>query len=214
MSPVPLEVCVDTIEKLRAAQAGGAARIELCSRLDLDGLSPEDELLEEALLIARVPVHVMVRPRHGGFEYSAAEFQRLLREVDELRGRREVAGIVVGVLQRGSRIHLDQLRELSLAARPKSITFHRAFDQVRNRFAALEELCELHVDRLLSSGGAKTAWEGREELRELVRRAGNRLIVMPGGGVRSHNAAELVAFTGAREIHSSTVFPLEPAAGR
>jgi copper homeostasis protein len=213
MRRVPLEVCVDTIEKLRAAQAGGAARIELCSRLDLDGLSPDEDLLEEALLIARVPVHVMIRPRHGGFEYSAAEFQRLLREIDELRGRREVAGVVVGVLQRGSRIHVDQLRELGLAARPKSITFHRAFDQVQNRYAALEELCELHIDRLLTSGGAKTAWEGREELRELIRRAGQRLIVMPGGGVRAHNAAELLAFTGASELHSSTVFQLQPASG-
>jgi len=129
------------------------------------------------------------------------------------RGRREVAGVVVGVLQRGSRIHVDQLRELGLAARPKAITFHRAFDQVQNRYAALEELCELHIDRLLTSGGAKTAWEGREELRELIRRAGQRLIVMPGGGVRAHNAAELLAFTGASELHSSTVFQLEPASG-
>lgn len=207
-----LEVCVDSIEKLRAAQTGGAQRIELCSRLDLDGLSPGEDLLEEALLIARVPVHVMVRPRHGGFEASSVEFQRMLREIDELRGRREVAGVVLGVLQRGHRLQVDQLRELALAARPKSVTFHRAFDQIQNRFAALEDLCELHIDRVLTSGGAKTAWEGREELRELVRRAGERLIVMPGGGVRAHNARAILDSTGAREIHSSTHFRLEAQA--
>src|SRR5438128_1586055 len=117
---VLLEICVDSLERLRAAQALGADRIELCARLDLDGLSPDDDLLENAIELARVPLHVMVRPWAGGFESNDEQHKRMLREVDELRGR-EIAGVVFGVLHRGHRIHMEKVRELVLAVRPKSV---------------------------------------------------------------------------------------------
>jgi len=206
-----LEVCVDTIEKLRAAQQGGAQRFELCSRLDLDGLSPTEELLEQALTETKLPLFVMVRPRPGTFVHDAEEFRRMLREVDELRGLR-APGVVFGLLTRHHRIDVERTRELVLAARPMAVTFHRAFDHAHDPLKSLDTLIELKIERVLSSGGLSDAWSGREKLRELVQHAAGRIGVVPAGGVRAANARELAETTGARELHSSTWFRLEPVA--
>lgn len=202
-----LEVCVDSVEALRAAQAGGAGRIELCSRLDLGGLSPSRELLHAALASARVPLHVMVRPREGDFVYNDVEFGAMTRELQRLRDL-PVAGAVFGVLREDSTIDVRRTRELVHRARPMAVTFHRAFDETPDKFAALEQLIEIGVERVLTSGGAANARDGRDTLRRLVETANGRIVVLPGGGVRSHNAAELAQHTGARELHSSTPFAL------
>ncbi len=203
-----LEVCVDTIEKLRAAQQGGAQRFELCSRLDLDGLSPTEELLEQALTETKLPLFVMVRPRPGNsFVHDAEEFRRMLREVDELRGL-HVPGVVFGLLTRHHKIDVERTRELVLAARPMAVTFHRAFDHAHEPLKSLDALIELKVERVLSSGGLSDAWSGREKLREFVQHASGRIGVVPAGNVRAAHARELVELTGARELHSSTWFRL------
>ncbi len=202
-----LEVCVDSLEDLARAQAEGAARIELCERLDLGGISPSREFLERALAAARLPLHVMVRPRGGDFVYSEVEFQAMTRELQRLRDL-PVAGAVFGVLTPDSRIDLRRTRELVERSRPMSVTFHRAFDSAPDKLAALEQLIELGVERVLTSGGASNAFDGRAMLRELVAEAGERIVILPGGGVRAHNAAQLVAETGVRELHSSTPFRL------
>lgn len=201
-----LEVCVDSRERLAAALAGGAGRIELCARLDLDGLSPAPELLEHARATSAVPLHVMVRPEPGPFRPSSPDFARMLRECEALS--RRVQGVVLGLLDLEDRIDVARTRELVAAARPAGVTFHRAFDRVRDADGALEQLIELGVARVLTSGGAPTAWEGRERLAALVERAGARIGVLPGGGVRVENARALAAATGARELHSSTPFAL------
>jgi copper homeostasis protein len=208
-----LEVCVDTIEKLRAAQQGGAQRFELCSRLDLDGLSPTEELLEQALTETKLPLFVMVRPRPGTFVHDAEEFRRMLREVDELRGL-HAPGVVFGLLTRHHKIDVERTRELVLAARPMAVTFHRAFDHAHDSLKSLDTLIELKVERVLSSGGLADAWSGREKLRELVQHAAGRIGVVPAGNVRADHARELAESTGARELHSSTWFRLEPVASR
>jgi len=203
-----LEVCVDSLELALAAQAGGAGRIELCSRLDLGGLSPSTGLLGAALERAVVPHHIMVRPRAGDFVYAPAEIDAMEREIDALRGTR-ARGVVLGVLTRGRAIDVESTARLAARARPLAVTFHRAFDEVSDREAALEVLIGLGIERVLTSGGAATAFEGRSVLRQLVERAAGRIVVMPGGGVRVHNAAQILAETGAGELHSSTVFRLQ-----
>lgn len=201
-----LEVCVDSRERLAAALAGGAGRIELCARLDLDGLSPEPELLEHALASSPVPLHVMVRVEPGPFRPSSPEFVRMLRACEALSKRAQ--GVVLGLLDLEDRIDVARTRELVAAARPASVTFHRAFDRVRDCEGGIEQLIALGVARVLTSGGAPTAWEGRERLAALIRRAQGRIVVLPGGGVRVDNARALAAATGARELHSSTPFAL------
>ncbi len=202
-----LEVCVDSLEGLVRAQAGGAARIELCERLDLGGISPTREFLERALAAAKLPLHVMVRPRGGDFVYSETEFQTMTRELQRLRDL-PVAGAVFGVLKPDSTIDLRRTRELVERSRPMSVTFHRAFDDVPDKLAALEQLIELGVERVLTSGDAPNAFDGRAMLRRLVAEAGERIVILPGGGVRAHNAGQIIAETGVRELHSSTPFQL------
>jgi copper homeostasis protein len=202
-----LEVCVDSIAGLRAAEEGGAARIELCLRLDLGGLSPDRELLEAASESARLPLHVMVRPRPGSFVYTESEILAMEREILSLR-ELEVAGVVLGALTEDRRIDSAALRRLLAAARPMSVTFHRAFDEVADPLTALDELVALGVDRLLTSGGAPDAYRGRKRLGELVRRARGRIVVMAGGGVRASNAAAILADAGVAELHGSVPFRL------
>ncbi|HEV8111792.1 MAG TPA: copper homeostasis protein CutC [Planctomycetota bacterium] len=198
-----LEVCVDSIAGLLAAEAGGAQRIELCARLDLGGLSPARELLDAAIARTKLPLHVMVRPRAGDFVATAAELLAMEAEIAGLRDRGGVAGVVFGVLTPAGRVDVAATRRLLAAARPLSVTFHRAFDAAADLDQALEDLVELGVDRILSSGGAADAYAGRARLGELVRRARGRLVVMAGGGVRPGNVAAILAETGVLEVHGS-----------
>ncbi|MFN0009789.1 MAG: copper homeostasis protein CutC [Planctomycetota bacterium] len=198
-----LEVCVDSLAGLRAAEEGGAGRIELCSRLDLGGLSPDRELLEAALGNARLPLHVMVRTRPGSFVYTPS----METEILSLRGL-GVPGVVLGALTADRRLDSAALRRLVAAARPMSITFHRAFDEIAEQLLALDELIELGFDRVLTSGGAPDAFQGRGRLRELVSRARGRIVVMAGGGVRADNAAAILRDAGVPELHGSVPFRL------
>ena len=202
-----LEVCVDSLEALERAQDGGARRIELCSRLDVFGLSPIPELLELARARSRVPLHVMVRPRPGDFAYDQAEFERMRAEVAALRERR-VAAVVFGILRPDQSLDVERTRELVELARPLPVTFHRAFDETPDKLRALDELIALGVERVLTSGGAANAFDGRFALRALVERARGRITVLAGGGVRAHNWRDIVRDAGVAELHSSTVFAL------
>ena len=199
-----LEVCVDSLAGLRAAEEGGAGRIELCSRLDLGGLSPGRELLEAAMAESKLPLHVMVRPRAGNFVWTVAEVDAM---EEEIRGLRGVPGVVLGALTPYRTVDVGTTKKLVRAARPASVTFHRAFDAVDDQPVALEELVRLGVQRVLTSGGAPDAFQGRSRLRELVLRARGRIVVMPGGGVRPDNASAILTETGVTELHGSVPFP-------
>jgi copper homeostasis protein len=203
-----LEVCVDSLEGLERARAGGAQRIELCSRLDVGGLSPGLELLSGACSACKLPLHVMIRPREGDFVYSDDEIEAMRAEIERAKGAK-VSGVVFGALTRQAAIDRSTTRALAKLARPMSVTFHRAFDAVRDPQAELELLIEIGVDRVLTSGGAASALEGAAKLKRLVDQARGRIVVMPGGGVRAENASEILAATGARELHSSTPFRMK-----
>ncbi len=209
---VLLEVCVDSPDGLRAAEAKGAGRIELCSRLDLGGLSPSRELLAAALASTRLPIHVMVRLRPGSFVCTASEVDRMAAEIAGLQHAR-VAGVVLGVLTPEGAVDVESTRRLASVARPRTVTFHRAFDEIRDQGAALEDLVTLGIDRVLTSGSAPDAFAGRARLRELVDRARGRIVVMAGGGVRPHNVAAILVETGAAEVHSSVPFRIHETRG-
>ena len=195
-----VEVCVDSVESAVAAQQGGADRVELCAALLEGGLTPSLGSMETARQRLRIGINMMVRPRGGDFLYSDLEFEVMLRDVEMAR-RERADGVVFGVLDADGGVDADRTRRLIELARPLSVTFHRAFDMSRDPFAALETLMTLGVDRILTSGQEASAWDGVDLLRELVRRAANRLIVMPGGGIHERNIERIVTETGAREIH-------------
>jgi len=199
-----LEVCFDSSAGLERALASRAGRFEVCSSLDLDGLTPEDELLRAAVATG-TPCVAMIRPRGGSHVWTAAEHPQIFADLAraKLLGAQ---GLVFGALTANASVDRDLTARIVDAARPLPVTFHRAFDQVHDRHAALETLVELGVRRILTSGGALDAFEGRAELRALVDRAAGRIEILPGGGVRAHNALAILSATGVNELHGSVPF--------
>lgn len=202
-----LEVCTETAAGAARAVRAGAGRIELCARLDLDGLTPETAELRATLAAVDVPVHAMIRPRAGGFVHTEAELRTMEQAIEQAL-EAGAHGLVLGALRADGALDLVALARLLRAASHAPVTFHRAFDVVHDPATALEQLVDLGIPRLLTSGGPPTAWEGRAALRELVAQAGERLVVMPGGGVRADHARELAKATLARELHGSIAFRL------
>lgn len=203
-----LEVCAADIESVQAAVDGGAHRIELCSALSADGLTPSPGLMAEARRITSgggVLMNVLMRPdERPGFVLSEAAARVVCRDIAEA-ARIGADGVVIGALTPDGDIDTVRVRQLTDFARDcgLSVTFHRAFDRVRNPAEALEMLIAIGCDRVLTSGQAPTAGEGRELLRRLVGQAAGRIVIMPGAGVTPANAAGIAASTGAAELHSS-----------
>ncbi len=199
--PVLIEACVTTPAEATAAARAGAYRLELCRDLETGGLTPDRDLVTAARDGAGIPVFAMVRPRAGSFVAQPGEGATMLAEIAALRAL-GIDGLVLGVLDRSARIDVALLRELVAAATGLPVTFHRAFDRIPDPLAALETLAELGVRRVLTSGGAPTAWEGRAVLRDLVRASQHGVTILAGGAVRADHVRELVAFAALEEVHA------------
>lgn len=200
-----VEICVDSAAGARVAREAGAARIELCSALELGGLTPSEGLLRHALEEFGGPVVVLLRPRAGDFVYDASELRTIEHELDTAlrHGPRGVSGIAVGVLTRDGEVDVRAMDRILDRARPLEVTFHRAFDLCRDLDRALDAMLHLGIDRVLTSGGRASAASSTSTIRRLVERAGARLSVMPGGGVTAANVSAVLTETGAREVHGS-----------
>ena len=194
------EICVDSPEGVIAARDGHADRVELCDNLFEGGTTPSIGAIKMARRVGGIKLHVIIRPRGGDFLYSDVEFETMRIDAEAARTAR-ADGIVVGLLTSDGNIDKERTCELATLARPMSVTFHRAFDVCRDPFAALEDLIEIGVDRVLTSGQQVDALNGVETIKKLVEAAGDRIAVMVCGGVDESNAAEVVASTGAKELH-------------
>ncbi|MDH5235217.1 MAG: copper homeostasis protein CutC [Gemmatimonadota bacterium] len=195
-----VEAYVDSIGSARSAEASGAGRLELCGPGD-GGLTPSPQLLAVVMAHARVPVHVMVRPREGGFTYTADEFAQMERGVELAKGA-GAAGVVFGILREEGALDVARMRALIALARPLRVACHRAFDRTPDADGALDTLLSLGVDLVLTSGHAPTATEGAATIARHVRRAGEQIVVLAGGTVRAENVAALVRETRVREVHA------------
>ncbi|MBZ9677257.1 copper homeostasis protein CutC [Mesorhizobium sp. ES1-1] len=198
--PPLIEICVEGIDGLLAAQAAGADRIELCASLMEGGITPSLGTVRAALDQATVPFHVMVRPRGGDFLYSEAEYRSMLDDVAALRDL-GVPGVVFGCLNPDGTVDEARMAALTQAAGPLNVTCHRAFDMTRDPFEALEALIRCKVGRVLTSGQRDTAVEGVSLLGDLVRLAGDRIIILGCGGLDLHTIAGIRAKTGLVEMH-------------
>ncbi len=207
-----LEISVETLEAAMAAERGGASRIEFCGDLRVGGTTPSVELLRAVRERVRVPIFSMVRPRGGNFLYSEAEFEAMGRDLDAAK-ELGMDGVVLGLLDAERRVDIARTKELVDRARPLPVTFHRAFDECVDLRRALENVIRTGATRLLTSGGRRTAPEALDLIGELVRIAGERLIVMPGSGLHAGNIREAVAKTGAREYHAGLSSVVADAAG-
>ena len=194
------EVCIDSVEAATAAQQGGAHLVELCADLLEGGITPSAGTIQLARQRIDIGLNVIIRPRGGDFCYSDAEFEVMQRDIQVAK---EVGanGVVIGILKEDGTVDEERTARLIQLARPLSVTFHRAFDMTRDPYHALETLVELGVDRILTSGQEATALEGLDLIAELVRRAGDRVIIMPGGGITERNIKKIVEVSGAKEVH-------------
>lgn len=195
-----IEACVESVEGAVAAEAGGAERVELCAALLEGGLTPSAGTIALTRETIEIGLYVIVRPRGGDFLYTEVEHETMLRDIDTAKGL-GADGVVIGVLDADGNVDRARTEALVGRARPMSVTFHRAFDMTREPLAALEELIELGVDRVLTSGQEESAMAGLDMLRDLVKRAGERIVVMPGGNIHEHNIEKVARETGAKELH-------------
>jgi copper homeostasis protein len=196
-----LEIAVQSLETACAAERGGAHRLELCAQLDRGGTTPPVELQREVRTAVQIPIHVLIRPRDGNFVYSNDEMESMKRQIESTRASR-TDGVVLGVLKADDSIDIERTRELVMHASPLPVTFHRAFDVTPNLLQALDDVCSTGAARILTSGGSIDAVAGAAALRNLVQAAGDRIIVMPGGGIRTENIAGVLRTSTAREFHS------------
>lgn len=210
VKPVKLEICVYSIESALEAEAGGADRVELCDNPPEGGTTPSYGAILCARRALKAQLHVIVRPRGGDFLYSAAEFETMKNDIDACKSL-GVHGVVIGILSADARVDVARTRELVQRAKPMSVTFHRAFDMTADPEQALEEIIDTGCSRVLTSGQASTAMEGRALIAKLVEQAGKRIIVMPGVAVREHNIRELMTTTGAREFHTAASKTMDSA---
>ncbi len=202
MPRIQLEVCVETVEDALAAEAGGADRLELCADLASGGQTPSVELLQQVRAAVKLPIAVMIRPRPGDFVYSVAEFDMMGLAMYRFRSLAPDA-FVFGTLAPDRRIDTAACEELRAACGSVPAVFHRAFDEVEDKEAELEELIRLGFTRVLTSGGVGEVPEHLPTLKALVAQANGRIQVMPGGGVRADTAAGVVQFTRCEHLHGS-----------
>lgn len=198
-----IEICANSAQSCVEAQAGGAKRVELCAGIPEGGTTPSYGEIRMAQQSApNIDINVIIRPRGGDFLYTTKEVESMLYDI-ELCRQLGVHGVVFGCLTDDGNIDVSLMRRLMNAAAPLSVTCHRAFDVCRDPFKAMEELIDLGCDRILTSGQQPDAVKGIPLIRQLVERAGERIIIMPGCGVRENNIALIERETGAREFHSS-----------
>lgn len=194
------EICANSAESCVAAQAGGAHRVELCASMPEGGTTPSFGEIRLARKLIDIRLHVIIRPRGGDFLYTPLELDIMEEDIHMAR-QAGADGVVFGCLTPEGDLDMPAMRRLMKISEGMSVTFHRAFDYVRSPEQVLEQLIDLGVNRVLTSGQQPTAMQGASLLAELVRQAAGRIVIMPGCGVNEWNIAELAACTGASEFH-------------
>ncbi len=204
MKIADFEICVDNLADAIEAAECGAARLELCADLSLDGLSPSDELLDQVLAAVSIPVMVMVRPRAGGFAYNDTEIEEMAAEILRRRSL-AIMGFVFGCLGTDNMPDPAANRRLLQAADGLPCTFHRAFEQCPRPLVAIDLLHDWGFQRILTSGDTPTAWESKATLRKWMQYAGERIQILPAGKVRAEHARQLQRYLDCDELHSSAI---------
>jgi copper homeostasis protein len=197
-----LEVIAFNIESCMIAEVAGAKRIELCDNPNEGGTTPSYGLIIEARKKTTIDLYPIIRPRGGDFLYSEEEFEIMKSDI---RISKELGcdGVVLGLLKSDGTIDKKRTAQLVEIAYPMGVTFHRAFDRTADPFQALEEVIETGCERILTSGLKPQASEGIEMLYSLIQKSDNRIIIMPGSGIRSNNIIDILQTTKATEFHSS-----------
>lgn len=197
------EVCVGNYIEAIDGEKRGANRIELCDNLMQDGTTPSYGTIKLAVKNVSIPVMVIIRPRGGNFEYSSDEVEIMKEDIKVCKAL-GAYGVVIGALK-GNEIDVDTVQALLKECDGLSVTFHMAFDEIEDKYKAIDKLIELGVDRILTKGGKANAIEGKDELRKLSEYADGRIIIMPGKSVTTENREYILEYTNTSEIHGTKV---------
>jgi Uncharacterized protein involved in copper resistance len=204
-NPLIFEACVETLRDALAAEKNGANRIELCSALDLDGLTPSEELTRQCVSNLTIPVMAMVRPRGGDFVYSEDEIRQMEAEITFFK-QSGVDGVVFGLLTKDDEIDVENTRRLAQIAKPLEVTFHKAIDYSIDVLKSFQQLNSIDgITRVLTSGGKDTAWNGRDLLKQMQELTGRRIKIIAAGKVLPENREQIAAYTGAGELHGKRI---------
>jgi copper homeostasis protein len=199
------EACVETIEEALLAQKNGAHRIELCSDLANDGLTPSYELMQTACALLDIPVMVMARPRPGNFIFTPEELKQTKIDIDNAK-KAGAMGVVIGLLTADGEIDKKNTRALADYAYPLQVTFHKAIDELKYPLAGVKVLKTIKgITRILTSGGKATAFEGQKTIREMIKTSQNILTILVAGKVTYENVSEIQELTGANEFHGRKI---------
>ena len=201
-SSLTIELCCGGIDDVRLAAAANVDRIELNSGMAVGGLTPSAALVKASRAIFAGPIISMVRPREGGFCYTDSEFHQMLEESEWVLSQ-ELDGIATGFLTSDGTIDSTRCGELRARFPKAALVFHKAFDVTANLTLSLQQLIDCGFDRVLSSGGMRTASEGAERLKQLQEVAAGRIEIVAGGGIRADNVSSIIARSGCHQLHSA-----------
>ena len=199
-----LEIACFNLQSALIAQKSGADRIELCGGIAVGGITPNLEIVQQARQLISIDLNVMIRPRGGNFVYTNEEFAQMKSEILAFK-KNNIDGFVFGILNEDNSINVPQNAELITLAYPIPCTFHRAFDEVSDYEQSLEDIINCGFQTILTSGQKSNVVDGMEQLSKLVSKADNRIIIMPGGGLRSTNIQIVQQKTNANFYHSSAI---------
>lgn len=197
-----LEICANSVSSAKAAEQGGATRIELCQSLELGGTTPSWGLLKNVLHETELGVHVLIRPRTGDFVYHADEVKEMIDDITQCKDL-GASGVVIGALTTEGEVDIAIMEDLVKATGDMKLVFHRAFDRCKDPLSSVQQIIDLGFDRILTSGQESSAYAGRNLLKELVDGFGQEIEIMPGAGVNEENIEQIILSTGARSVHSS-----------
>ncbi|HEX2683473.1 MAG TPA: copper homeostasis protein CutC [Ferruginibacter sp.] len=197
-----LEIIGFNIENCIKAQIAGANRIELCDNPGDGGTTPSYGFIKKAREVLQIGLYSMIRPRGGDFFYSNEEFDIMKTDVLTCK-QLGCDGVVIGMLNRDGTVDKERSKKLVELAYPMGVTYQRAFDRVKDPFAALEDVIETGCERILTSGLVPSCLDGAPLIAQLIRQADERIIIMPGSMLRSNNVAQIAKITGAVEFHTS-----------
>ena len=205
MRDIIKEACVETFEEAILAEKKGADRVELCSRLDLGGLTPKKKLVEKVLGALSIPIKIMIRPRSGNFSYNDQEINKMKDDILYCRGL-NLQGIVFGLLNQNKTIDIENMKYLSNIAVGLEITFHKAIDQTGSIIDEIDKLLTIgSISSVLTSGGAFNAQSGSRLLKKLAEKYQNNITIIPAGSITKNNIHELHQVIGAKEYHGRKI---------
>lgn len=203
-----IEICANSVTSCLEAEKGGAYRVELCAGIPEGGTTPSYGEIVVARKLLKIKLNIIIRPRGGDFLYSDVEHQTMIHDI-EMAKKLGVDGVVIGCLTADGKIDMQRNKELIDAAEGMNVTFHRAFDMCKDPFESLEQIISLGCDTLLTSGQQPTAIEGVSLIKELIDKAKDRIVVMPGSGINENNIANIAKETNAKEFHFSAREPID-----